>query len=151
MCPPVLLLGASLSSHICDWVSLCANLKPASAAESLLEQEEGGGNAGWLKVAEAKLFECDSESVSHGPFSYFEFCYCLIGWLKLEETSKIIKLQPLAMGWLPSTRSGCLGHHPAWPWAPPGMGHPQLLWAACSLCLVFTYFELLHSASVSPL
>ena len=30
------------------------------------------------------------------------------------------------MGWLPPTSSGCPGLHPAWPWAPPGMGHPQL-------------------------
>ena len=29
----------------------------------------------------------------------------------------------------PPTRSGCPGLHPAWPWAPPGMERPQLLWA----------------------
>jgi len=31
-----------------------------------------------------------------------------------------------------STRSDCLGPHPAWPWTPPGTGHPQALWATCS-------------------
>jgi len=30
------------------------------------------------------------------------------------------------------TRPGCTGPHPAWPWAPPGMGHPQL---HCQKCL----------------
>jgi len=30
-------------------------------------------------------------------------------------------------------KSGCPGPHPAWPWMHPGMGHPQLLWAACSV------------------
>ena len=34
------------------------------------------------------------------------------------------------MGWLPPTSSGCSGLHPARHWAPPGMGHLQLLWAA---------------------
>jgi len=31
-----------------------------------------------------------------------------------------------------NTRPGCPGLHPSWPWTPPGMGHPQPLWAACS-------------------
>jgi len=31
---------------------------------------------------------------------------------------------------LPPTRSGFSGTHQAWPWAPPGTGHQQLLWAA---------------------
>ena len=31
-----------------------------------------------------------------------------------------------------NTRPGCPGPHPTWPWTPPGMGHPQPLWAACS-------------------
>jgi len=32
----------------------------------------------------------------------------------------------------PPTSSGCPGPHPMWPWTPPGMEHPQLLWAACA-------------------
>lgn len=32
-----------------------------------------------------------------------------------------------AVGWLPTTSSGCPALHPAWPKAVPGMGHPQLL------------------------
>ena len=31
-----------------------------------------------------------------------------------------------------NTRPGCPGPHPTWPWIPPGMRHPQPLWAACS-------------------
>ena len=54
----------------------------------------------------------------------------IIEWLGLERTSKIIWFQPSAVGWLPPTSSGCPGPHPTWPWAPPGMGHPQPLWAA---------------------
>ena len=30
------------------------------------------------------------------------------------------------------TRSGYPGPHPAWPWTPPGMGHPQTPWATCA-------------------
>jgi len=38
---------------------------------------------------------------------------------------------PLLWTGLPSTRSGCTGPHPPWPWAPPGMEYPQFLRAAC--------------------
>ena len=31
-----------------------------------------------------------------------------------------------------NTRPGCPGPHPTWPWTPPGMRHPQPLWAACA-------------------
>ena len=51
--------------------------------------------------------------------------YRIIEWLRLEGTLKIIQSQLPALGWLPSTRSGRPGPQP-WPWAPPGMGHPQL-------------------------
>ena len=34
---------------------------------------------------------------------------------------------PTAMGLSPPTRSCCPGPHPTWPWTPPEMGHPQLL------------------------
>ena len=36
-----------------------------------------------------------------------------------------------AVGWLHLLPPGCSGPHPLWPWAPPGMEHPQL-WAAVS-------------------
>jgi len=32
----------------------------------------------------------------------------------------------------PTSRPGCPEPRPAWPWVPPGMGHPQPPWAPCS-------------------
>lgn len=37
---------------------------------------------------------------------------------------------PLPWAELPGTGSRCPGTHPAWPWNPSGLRHPQLLWAA---------------------
>jgi len=39
---------------------------------------------------------------------------------------------PLLCAGSPTTRPGCPEPHPAWPWMPPGMGHPQPPWATCS-------------------
>jgi len=36
---------------------------------------------------------------------------------------------PLLCAGSPTTRPGCPEPHPAWPWMPPGMGHPQPPWA----------------------
>lgn len=47
----------------------------------------------------------------------------------LEGTLKPIQFQPPAMG-SATHQLSCPGPHPAWPWVSPGMGHPQLLWAA---------------------
>ena len=33
----------------------------------------------------------------------------------------------------PTSRPGCPEPHPAGPWMPPGMGHPQPPWATCSV------------------
>ena len=33
------------------------------------------------------------------------------------------------------TSLGCPGPHPTWPYAPPGVGHTQLPWAACATAL----------------
>ena len=38
---------------------------------------------------------------------------------------------PLPWAGTSSTRPGCSELHPTWPWALPGRGQPQLLWAAC--------------------
>jgi len=44
---------------------------------------------------------------------------------------KDLKAHPVHLPWaVPPSSSGCPGPHPTWPWVPPGMGHPQLLWAA---------------------
>jgi len=39
---------------------------------------------------------------------------------------------PLLCAGSPTTRLGCPEPHPAWPWMPPGMGHPQPPWATWS-------------------
>ena len=40
---------------------------------------------------------------------------------------------PTTLSWagLPPLKSGCPGSHPTWPRILPGMGHPQILRAAC--------------------
>ena len=53
----------------------------------------------------------------------------IMEWLGLEGNLKIIQFQPPCHWLLAPTRSGCPGPHP-WPWVPPEMGHPQILWAA---------------------
>jgi len=40
---------------------------------------------------------------------------------------------PLLCAGSPTTSPGCPEPHPAWPWMPPGMGHPQPPWATCSV------------------
>ena len=39
---------------------------------------------------------------------------------------------PLLCAGSPTSRPGCPEPHPAWPWMPPGMGHPQPPWAICA-------------------
>lgn len=56
----------------------------------------------------------------------------IIEWLRLEETLKIIKLQsPYGQGCQPLDHTT---HGPIQPSLDPSlrMGHPQLVWAACS-------------------
>ena len=59
------------------------------------------------------------------------------------------------MGWLPPTSSGCPGPHPAWPWAPPGMGHAQLSGQQSKALRVKDFFPTpnlnLPSCSLKPL
>ena len=50
-------------------------------------------------------------------------------WFGLERTLKPTQFQPSATG-LPSHQLRLPGPHP-WPWAPPGMGHPQLSGQQC--------------------
>ena len=54
----------------------------------------------------------------------------IIDGFGLERTLRINHLVPTALPWAgtPPTRPGCPKPHPAWPWTPPRMGHPQLLW-----------------------
>jgi len=49
-----------------------------------------------------------------------------LGW----KGHKITRFWLSAMSGQPHISSGCPGPPPTRPWPPPGMGHPQLLWAA---------------------
>ena len=54
----------------------------------------------------------------------------IIQWFGLEGTLKLIWFQtPLPWAGTSPTRPGCSELHPTWPWALPGRGQPQLLWA----------------------
>jgi len=61
---------------------------------------------------------------------------------------RIMKLNSPPLAGLPTsrtaTRPGCPGPHPTWPWTPPEMGHPQPLWATCSI-----YFPLALKTTIS--
>ena len=47
----------------------------------------------------------------------------------LKRITMIISSNPLLCAGSPTSRPGCPEPHPAWPWIPAGMGHPQLPWA----------------------
>ena len=61
-----------------------------------------------------------------------------LGWKRPQCSSSS---NPLLCAGSPTTRPGCSEPHPAWPWMPPGMGHPQLSWATCSVHLLQTKFK----------
>ena len=52
-------------------------------------------------------------------------------WVGKDPKDHLVSI-PLPWKGLPSTKSGYPGPYPTPPWMPPGMGHPQLLWAACA-------------------
>ena len=54
---------------------------------------------------------------------------------------------PLLCAGSPTTRPGCPEPHPAWPWMPPEMGHPQPPWATCSseITEIIQWMALPHS------
>jgi len=57
----------------------------------------------------------------------------IINWLGLKKDhNDHLVSTPLLCAGSPTTRPGCPEPHPAWPWMPPGMGHPQPHWATCS-------------------
>jgi len=53
-----------------------------------------------------------------------------LGW-KGPQSS--LSSNPLLCAGSPTTSPGCSEPHPAWPWMPAGMGHPQPPWATCSV------------------
>ena len=68
----------------------------------------------------------------------------------VERSHKAQSVPTPAVGWLPPTSSGCPGPHPAQPWAPPGMGHPQLYGQLCQglTALWVKNFFLIHSLNL---
>jgi len=56
---------------------------------------------------------------------------------------------PLLCAGSPTTRPGCPEPRPAWPWMPPGMGHPQPPWATCSKYIYMLCYETVLTQSGS--
>ena len=54
-------------------------------------------------------------------------------WPGLKRATMIISSNPLLCAGSPTSSPGCPEPHPAWPWMPAGMGHPQPPWATCSV------------------
>jgi len=54
-----------------------------------------------------------------------------MSWVEKDHNDQRVPT-PLLCAESPTTRPGCSEPHPAWPWMPPGMGHPQPPWATCS-------------------
>ena len=54
-------------------------------------------------------------------------------WVEKDHNGHLVSTLLLCAG-SPASRPGCPEPHPAWPWMPPGMGHPQPPWATCSVC-----------------
>ena len=54
-----------------------------------------------------------------------------MAWVEKDHNDHLVST-PLQCAGSPTTRPGCPGPHPAWPWMPPEMGHPQPPWATCS-------------------
>jgi len=72
------------------------------------------------------------------PFKVFALSTCLknrehrMAWVEKDHNNHLVST-PLPCAGLATTSPGCPEPHPAWPWMPPGMGHPQPPWAACSV------------------
>jgi len=54
-----------------------------------------------------------------------------LAWVEKDHNDPLVST-PLICAGSPSTRPGCPAPHPAWPWMPPGRGHPQPPCATCS-------------------
>ena len=61
---------------------------------------------------------------------FFIESYHRMAWVEKDHNDWVST--PLLCAGLPTTRPGCPEPHPAWPWMPPGIGHPQTPWATCS-------------------
>jgi len=55
-----------------------------------------------------------------------------MAWVEKAHSVHLV-LTPLLCAGSPTSSPGCPEPHPAWPWMPAGMGHPQPPWATCSV------------------
>lgn len=62
-----------------------------------------------------------------------------MAWVEKDHNDELFSI-PLLCAGSPTTRPGCPEPHPAWPWMPPGMGHPQPLRATCCWVTVWKLF-----------
>ena len=88
-----------------------------------------GNTEPWTNSFPNYLYACTLKFVGVVDRRYpslllFDFYHRIIEWLV--GTSKIIQFQLPAMGKAASHRLSCPGPPPTWPWALPGLGHPQL-------------------------
>ena len=56
-----------------------------------------------------------------------------MAWVEKDHSDHLVSM-PLLCAGSPTTRTGCPEPHPARPWMPPGMGHPQPLGQPVPLC-----------------
>jgi len=63
-----------------------------------------------------------------------------MAWVEKDHNDHLVSIPPLCAG-SPTSRPGCPEPHPAWPWMPPGMGHPQPPWATCSCVIPYREFQ----------
>jgi len=101
------------------------------------------GAGGQLEVVGAKLVQIDPQT----PYFPARDCLvnprferiwiewmtggsknCRMAWVEKDHNDHVVST-PLLCAGSPTTRPGCPEPHPAWPWMPPGMGHPQPPWA----------------------
>ena len=54
-----------------------------------------------------------------------------MAWVEKDHNDHLVST-PLLCAGSPTTTPGCPEPYPAWPWMPPGMGHPQPPWATSS-------------------
>ena len=67
-----------------------------------------------------------------------------MAWVEKDHNGHRVSTSLLCAG-SPTTRQGCPEPHPAWPWMPAGMGHPQPPWATCSSVIPGFAFGFSHS------
>lgn len=81
-----------------------------------------------------------------------EYFYRTIEWRELKETWRSSHSNPLPWPGTTSTRPGCAGPHPIWPWTLPGKRHLQLLLETlqCLTTITIKNFFLIFHLNLTP-